>query len=69
MAKRFRSEVFEINDPGDSHRYETIKQSALVDRDGKFEIVKEQTHWDVQDGSRYVALEYIERDEKAEERW
>ena len=66
---RFHVDVFNLSRPSDCQEFEKIKQSVLVDRDGRFEIVDEVGHWDAETGDRRVCLQYLERDSEATERY
>jgi len=57
-----------MDNPVDVTDFEAIKQDVVVDGGKKFSIVAERHNWD-KTGVLSVALEYIERDTSASERY
>ena len=62
MARRYQTRVFDLERDDDKREYEEIKQSFLIDDDGRYEIVGEQPHWTKEGGCK-VRLSFIENDD------
>lgn len=60
--KRYQTRVFDIERDDDKRDYEEIKQSHLVDENGRYEIVDEATHWTKEGGCK-VRMSFIESDD------
>lgn len=68
MPDRLKTRVFKMDNPVDVDEYEVIKQDVVVDGGKKYSIVSEHRNWD-KTGVLSVALEYVERDTSATERY
>lgn len=70
MSRRFRTNVFCITREDDKAEFEAIKQAALIDDDGRYEILSEEGYW-TRDGDRMVSLAWIENEnpDEQEERY
>lgn len=62
MTRKFRSVILDLGNASDCQVYEDIKQDAVIDKAGRYEVVSEAAHWDVKSGSRLVHIDYIEDD-------
>ena len=68
MPDRLQIRVFKMDNPDDVVDYEAIKQDVVCDGGKKYSIVTEHRNWD-KTGALSVALEYVERDTSAAERY
>ena len=66
MSRRFQTRVFCVTRADDRQEYEEIKQAALVDDDGRYEILDEEGYW-TRDGDRMVSMSWIENDNPGEQ--
>ena len=57
--RRFHTKVFCVTREDDRGEYEDIKQAALVDDDGRYEILSEEGYW-TRDGDRMISMSWIE---------
>lgn len=62
MSRKYRSVILNLSSPNDARFYDEIKQDAVVDQTGRYEVVSESAHWDQKTGERQVHIDYIEDD-------
>lgn len=63
----FRHSVFCLNNVNgdDDSLYYQIMQDHLVDKTGRYEVIKKSEHW-TKEGFHYVSIEYFENERPSE---